>query len=224
MGWFSADVETNVKRGSVASCSSVGIVPVIFKELWFNYEDGDPPYQINGKPPKGFENQCAIRMSVTLHKLGVKMLTFSSKYIKPERNEASIGRIELNGKATATRANEFAQWLNTRPICGIGPAENITGEDWKKKIEGRTVEEIRSNREQFQLEILNLQIREESTLDVNKIAFLDRALPDAMAYYEFLGLKYDDRLIAMCKKFCYQKVFLNLKILYYSEQSLYLIL
>ena len=138
MGWFSADVETNVKRGSVASCSSVGIVPVIFKELWFNYEDGDPPYQINGKPPKGFENQCAIRMSVTLHKLGVKMLTFSSKYIKPERNEASIGRIELNGKATATRANEFAQWLNTRPICGIGPAENITGEDWKKKIEGRT--------------------------------------------------------------------------------------
>jgi predicted ATPase len=76
-----------------------------------------------------------------------------------------------------------------------------------QKIEGRTVEEIRSNREQFQLEILNLQIREESTLDVNKIAFLDRALPDAMAYYEFLGLKYDDRLIAMCKKFCYQKVF-----------------
>ncbi|OJW41004.1 MAG: hypothetical protein BGO56_04715 [Sphingobacteriales bacterium 48-107] len=76
-----------------------------------------------------------------------------------------------------------------------------------QKIKGRTVEELRSNKEQFQLEILNLQIREESTLDVNKVAFLDRALPDAMAYYEFLGLKYDDRLIAMCKKFCYQKVF-----------------
>lgn len=76
-----------------------------------------------------------------------------------------------------------------------------------QKIKGRTVEEIRNNKEQFQLDILNLQIREESTLDVNQIAFLDRALPDAMAYYEFLGLKYDNGLVAMCKKFCYQKVF-----------------
>ncbi|HAL50729.1 MULTISPECIES: ATP-binding protein [Sphingobacterium] len=76
-----------------------------------------------------------------------------------------------------------------------------------QKIKGRTVEEIKNNREQFQMEVLNLQIREESTLDVNKIAFLDRALPDAMAYYKFLGLKYDRRLIAMCKRFCYQKVF-----------------
>lgn len=77
-----------------------------------------------------------------------------------------------------------------------------------QKIQGRTVEEIKSNREEFQLEILNLQIREESMLDVNKIAFLDRALPDAMAYYEFLGLKYGERLIDMCKRFCYQKVFI----------------
>ncbi len=76
-----------------------------------------------------------------------------------------------------------------------------------QQIKGRTVEEIRKNKEKFQLEILNLQIEEESKLDVNKLAFLDRALPDAMAYYEFLGLKYDERLIEMCNKFCYQKVF-----------------
>lgn len=77
-----------------------------------------------------------------------------------------------------------------------------------QRIDGRTVEEIKRNKELFQLDILNLQIKEESTLDVNKIAFLDRALPDAMAYYEFLGLKYDDRLVAMCKRFCYQKIFI----------------
>lgn len=77
-----------------------------------------------------------------------------------------------------------------------------------QKIKGRTVEEIKNNKEQFQLDILDLQIKQESMLDVNEMAFLDRALPDAMAYYEFLGLKYDDRLIEMCKKFCYQKVFI----------------
>lgn len=76
-----------------------------------------------------------------------------------------------------------------------------------QKIKGRTIDEIKANKEKFQLEVLNLQIKAESALDVNKIAFLDRALPDAMAYYEFLGLKYDDRLIKMCNTFCYQKVF-----------------
>ncbi|GGE19068.1 MULTISPECIES: AAA family ATPase [Bacteroidota] len=77
-----------------------------------------------------------------------------------------------------------------------------------QKIKGRTIEEIKSNKEQFQLDILNMQISEESTLDVNQVAFLDRALPDAMAYYEFLGIEYDARLEAMCKRFCYQKVFI----------------
>lgn len=74
-------------------------------------------------------------------------------------------------------------------------------------IQGKTVEEIKANKEQFQLEVLNLQIKEETKLDVNQVAFLDRALPDAMAYYEFLSIRYDARLIEMCNRFCYQKVF-----------------
>ena len=40
--------------------------------------------------------------------------------------------------ATATRANEMAKWLNTRPVCGIAAAQNITGENWKDKVKGRT--------------------------------------------------------------------------------------
>jgi hypothetical protein len=35
-----------------------------------------PPYNVKGKAPKGFENQCAIRMSVTMHRVGVKMISF----------------------------------------------------------------------------------------------------------------------------------------------------
>jgi predicted ATPase len=53
-----------------------------------------------------------------------------------------------------------------------------------------------------------MQIEEEATLDVNEQVFLDRALPDAMAYYQFLGLEYDDRLIEQCNKYCYNKVFI----------------
>ena len=134
-----ASVKTNPKRGSVASCSSVGIVPVTFQELWDNfYGEKEPPYKVNGEVPEGFENQCAIRMSLTFHRVGVQMITFSSKYVKPENKEASIGRLLFSGLATSTRANELAQWLNTRPICGIGSAQNITGKDWKSKIKGKT--------------------------------------------------------------------------------------
>lgn len=131
-------VTTNTKRGSVASCGMAGVVPITFKELWSNYEDGDPPYQVNGKVPKGFENQCAIRMSKTFHNTGVEMKTFSSQYVRPEGNASSIGRILLNNKATATRASELAQWLLTRPICGVGSKEVITGPNWKDRIKGRT--------------------------------------------------------------------------------------
>lgn len=135
----SGTVKTNPKRGSVAACSMVGIVPITFKELWDNYYgDKTPPYTVNGKIPDEFENQCAIRMSVTFHRTGIKMTSFSEKLIKPEKNEATIGRLLLKGLPTSTRANEFSQWLQTRPVCGIGPAEDITGKDWQKKIKGRT--------------------------------------------------------------------------------------
>lgn len=77
-----------------------------------------------------------------------------------------------------------------------------------QKIKGRTVEEIRENKKEFQLGVLNMQIEEEATLDVNEMVFLDRALPDAMAYYQFLGLEYDDRLIEQCNKYCYKRVFI----------------
>ena len=134
----SGTVQTNPKRGSVASCGSVGIIPVTFKELWDNYEDKDPPYQVNGKVPKGFENQCAIRMSKTFHNVGVKMISFSQNYIKPEGKAPTLGRVLLDGMSTATRANELAKWLDTRPICGVGPKQVITGQKWKDTIAGKT--------------------------------------------------------------------------------------
>jgi predicted ATPase len=77
-----------------------------------------------------------------------------------------------------------------------------------QKIRGRTIEEIRENKKQFQLEILNMQIEQEAELNPGDVVFLDRALPDAMAYYQFLELEYDDRLIEQCNKYGYNKVFI----------------
>ena len=77
-----------------------------------------------------------------------------------------------------------------------------------QKINGRTVEEIRENKKQFQLGVLDMQIEQEAELNPANVVFLDRALPDAMAYYQFLGLDYDDRLVEQCNKYCYSKVFI----------------
>ncbi len=75
-------------------------------------------------------------------------------------------------------------------------------------IKGRTVDEIRDNKRAFQLGVLKMQIKQEAQLNPNDIVFLDRALPDTLAYYQFLGLEYDERLIEQCNKYCYSRVFI----------------
>lgn len=77
-----------------------------------------------------------------------------------------------------------------------------------QKIQGKTFDEIIENKRVFQVGILKMQMEEESTLNVNDQIFLDRALPDAMAYYKFLNLEFDDVLIEQCNKYCYKKVFI----------------
>lgn len=77
-----------------------------------------------------------------------------------------------------------------------------------QKITGRTTAEIRKNKKEFQLAILKMQIEQEADLDVNATVFLDRALPDALAYYRFLGLEYDERLIEQCNRYLYHRVFI----------------
>lgn len=73
-----------------------------------------------------------------LHRVGIEMKSFSSKVITPLDGQPSIGRIILNGKATAVRANELGAWLTLQPIAGMGKTENITGADWASKVKGRT--------------------------------------------------------------------------------------
>lgn len=77
-----------------------------------------------------------------------------------------------------------------------------------QRITGKTVSEIRKNQQEFQSAILDMQIEQESWLSPNQIVFLDRALPDALAYYRYLNLPKDEKLEDALKKACYKKIFI----------------
>lgn len=81
-----------------------------------------------GKPPKNYENQCAIKVSVTLHKVGVLIKSY-------KHND----KIRINGLNTAVLAENLASWLKLVPFCGLPKEpENITGSNWQEKINGKT--------------------------------------------------------------------------------------
>ena len=110
------------------------ITPITFQQLWDNYVTGKP----YDDPQGTHSNQCAIRLSATLHKVGVDMKSFSQNNVKPMPGKASLGRILLNGKATATRAYEMAEWLKLMPFAGLSRPVDITGPDWLERARGRT--------------------------------------------------------------------------------------
>ena len=75
-------------------------------------------------------------------------------------------------------------------------------------VKGRTVEEVRKNQIEFQLSVLNMQIEQEAMLSPDEIVFLDRAIPDALAYYKFLGLPLNEKLVNAVNQASYKKVFI----------------
>ncbi|MBO2545390.1 MULTISPECIES: AAA family ATPase [Flavobacteriaceae] len=76
------------------------------------------------------------------------------------------------------------------------------------RTEGQTVEELRSNRKKFQIGVLDMQIEQEASILPQDLVFLDRAIPDAMAYYQFLKLDYDEKLLTAVKNTSYKKIFI----------------
>lgn len=68
------------------------------------------------------------------------------------------------------------------------------------RIKGQTVEELRSNKREFQLGVLDMQIEQEASINPKDLVFLDRAIPDALAYYRFLKLEVDEILKTQCAK------------------------
>ncbi|AXF13733.1 type VI secretion system amidase effector protein Tae4 [Paraburkholderia caledonica] len=124
-------VRTNSTPNSI---KEVSLKAVTFQELWSAYPSSDPYDDPNGN----YTNQCAIRMSVTFHRVGSEMKSFSQKLVHPMPGKSSLGRILIDEKPTATRAYELAEWLQLRPFAGVPAAEDVSGPDWQGKVKGRT--------------------------------------------------------------------------------------
>src|SRR5690606_22991248 len=77
-----------------------------------------------------------------------------------------------------------------------------------QRVTGRTIAEIRRNQAAFQLGVLEMQIEQEAVLDPDALIFLDRAIPDSLAYCRFLDLPPDPRLLEAAAAARYRKVFL----------------
>ncbi len=77
-----------------------------------------------------------------------------------------------------------------------------------QRLKGKTVEEVRKNHREFQLGVLEMQIEQEQQISPEVLVFLDRAIPDALAYYRFLNLVEDERLTEALRTVSYKKVFI----------------
>ena len=77
-----------------------------------------------------------------------------------------------------------------------------------QRLKGKTIEEVRKNQLEFQLCVLEMQIEQENEIAPHVQVFLDRAIPDALAYYRFLKLTEDNKLTEALKTVSYKKIFI----------------
>jgi predicted ATPase len=77
-----------------------------------------------------------------------------------------------------------------------------------KLRDGKTVDEVRKNQTAFQLGVLEMQLEQEREISPDEVVFLDRAIPDALAYYRFLNLIEDPKLTEALQTASYRKVFI----------------
>lgn len=101
---------------------------VTFAELWAAYPKEDPCVDKNGKPPKGWENQCAIRVGLALERVGVSFRSFGGARCPtgPQRGGMAAG------------AQALANWLRARPFPGCPLATHVAPANWKDAVEART--------------------------------------------------------------------------------------
>jgi Type VI secretion system (T6SS), amidase effector protein 4 len=110
-----------------------------FAELWPAYPEGHPSeerYQedvldhgvvIARKGELKYPDQCAIKVSVALHRAGVDMADY--------RGASTL----IDGKRAALRAAELAAWLDRQQFGGAAASSvHAAGAGWQARMAGRT--------------------------------------------------------------------------------------
>lgn len=112
----------------VTSLSPAAAKTISFQSLWANYPNDDPCMNPRtGKP--AYDDQCAIRLGMTLQKSGANFKTFRG----PSCEFAPAG------SGMVLRAQELADWLMKRPFSGCPAAHIIKpGKGFADRINGQT--------------------------------------------------------------------------------------
>ena len=77
-----------------------------------------------------------------------------------------------------------------------------------QRLKGKKIGDVRKQQRGFQLGVLDMQIEQENQISPDVLAFLDRAIPDALAYYRYLNLPEDEKLTEVLHTVSYKKVFI----------------
>lgn len=105
-------------------------IPTIpFSRIWDNYPSDPPCVDKSGKPPTGWDNQCAVRVSMALFKAGVSFKTF------PGGGRCPVG--PKNGPMVGS-AQRLAEWLKSHPFPGCSRVKVIPPASWEISLKGQT--------------------------------------------------------------------------------------
>lgn len=121
------ELERPITTVSMMAEPSVPSVP--FHMLWKNYPDSDPCVNKDGKPPPGWTNQCAVRLSTALTRSGVSLESF----------KGGVCPVAPAGIRLAGSAEQLAAWLSKKQRLGnMSPTAFLPPQSFEKAIAGRT--------------------------------------------------------------------------------------
>ncbi len=89
----------------------------------------------------------------------------------------------------------------------------------QEMAKGRTITDIRSDEQAFQKKALEMKIEIEKNLPKNEIVFLDRAIPDTIAYDRLYKYPQNPLLTEALKTCSYKKVFLLEQLAYVVDYA-----
>lgn len=121
----SAEIKTNITKDSICK---IEMHAVKFDDLWEAYPSTDPCDAKDAQGGKQFKNQCAIRVSYALKKVGVTFKSYPKKRKCWVHQEADH----------ILAAKELADWLELQPFVGCRKSENVTDVHWVERVKGRT--------------------------------------------------------------------------------------
>lgn len=100
-----------------------------FQSVWANYPNSDPCIdKKTNQPPKGFSNQCAVRLGYALELSGVSFASYKGKRCPSAPKNSGM----------VASAQELANWLYSKPFDGCPKAESFTGKNVFENIKGKT--------------------------------------------------------------------------------------